>query len=64
MRFDAAYGMCVVRVASVLKKGIYFGTINVAPYAFRTSTTIPQHMTKLSMDQVCDQPGLNVSITV
>ena len=37
---------------------------NVAPNAFRTSTIIPQYMTKFAMDQVDDQPGLNVSITV
>ena len=37
---------------------------NVAPNAFRTSTIIPQYITKFAMDQLCDQPGLNVSITV
>ena len=37
---------------------------NVAPYAFRTSTIIPQYMTKFAMDQVCDQPGLTVPTTV
>ena len=37
---------------------------NIAPNAFRTSTTIPQNITLFAMDQVCDQPGLDVSITV
>ena len=37
---------------------------NVAPIAFRTSNIITQYMTKFAMDQVCVQPGLNVSITV
>ena len=37
---------------------------NVAPSAFRTSTIIPQYVTKFAMDQVCDQPGLNVTTTV
>ena len=37
---------------------------NVAPNAPRTSNIIPQFITKFAMDQVCDQPGLNVSIAV
>ena len=37
---------------------------NGTPFAFRTSSTIPQYMTKFAMGQVCDQPGLNFSITV
>ena len=37
---------------------------NVAPNAFRPSIIIPQYMSKLAMDQVCDQPGLNASIAV
>ena len=64
VRFDRAYGACVAGVASVLNTGIYCGTKNVARNAFRTSTIKPQYMTKLAMGQVCDQPGLNVSITV
>ena len=62
--FYGAYGVCVVRVASDLNRGVYFGTSNVAPNAFRTSTLIPQHMTKFAMDKVFDLPGLNVSIAV
>ena len=37
---------------------------NVALNSFRTFTIIPQYMTKFAMDQICDLPGLNVSITV
>ena len=37
---------------------------NVTPNAFRTSTITPRYMTKFDIDQVCDQPGLNVSVTV
>ena len=36
---------------------------NVATNAYRTSSLIPQYMTKLAMVQVGDQPGLNVSRT-
>ena len=64
MRFDGAYGVYVVRVASVLNSGIFFCTNNCRPSAFRTSTIIPQYMTKFAMDQVGDKPGLKVSITV
>ena len=54
----------VVRVARFLNSDIYIVVeTNVSPNAIRTSTIIPQYMTKLAMDQVCDQPGLNVSIT-
>ena len=37
---------------------------NVAFNDHLASTTIPQYMTKFAIDQVFDQPGLNVSITV
>ena len=37
---------------------------NFAPDAARTSTIIPQYMNEFDMDHVCDQPGLNVSVTV
>ena len=62
------YGACVVRVSSVLNSGNISVNLavqtNVAPNASRTSTIIPQYMTKSAMDQVCDQPGLSASITV
>ena len=41
-----------------------FVQTNVAFYALSTSAIIPQHKTKFAMDQVCDRPGLFVSITV
>ena len=56
MRFDGAYGVYVVRVASVLNSGIYFGTFFL--------TIIPQYITKFAMEQDYVQLGLNVSITV
>ena len=37
---------------------------NVALNAPHTSTIIPQYMTKFAIDQVCDKPGVNVSMTV
>ena len=62
--FDGGYGVYVVRVASVLKVIYILVQTNVAPNAFRTSTIKPQCITKFAMDQVFDQPGRNVSITV
>ena len=37
---------------------------NVAPNAFRTSSVIPQYMTKFAMNQVYERSGLDVLITV
>ena len=31
-------------------------------FVLRTSTIIPQYMTEFAMDQVCDEPKLNVSL--
>ena len=57
---------CVCRSCSQLSQqwNIFLAQTNVAPNAFRTSTITPQYMTKFAMDQLCVQPGLNVSITV
>ena len=60
VRFYGAYGVCVIRVASFLNSGIYSLQTNFAPNASRTSSIIPQYMTKFAMDQVGDQPGLDV----
>ena len=64
MVFVVRIGVCFVIVASILNSGIYCGTKNVAPNAFRTSTMTPQYMTKFAMDQVCVKLGLNVPKTV
>ena len=63
VRFDGAWGVCVVRVASVLKSGIYFRRNRCRSLCFRNSTIIPQYMTKFAIDRVGDLPGLNVLIT-
>ena len=52
-------GVCVVRVASVLKAVYIAVQTNVAPYALRTSTIISKYMAAFAIDQL----ALNVSIT-
>ena len=58
MRFDGAYGVCVVRVPVSSRVVHIVVQTNVAPNAFRTCTIIPLYMTKFAVDQVSDQPGL------
>ena len=57
--------VCVSFVWPVLSTAVYnLLQTNDAPNALRTSTAIPQYMTKFAMDQVCDRSGLIVVITV
>ena len=56
---------CVSFAEPVFTMAVYIVVqTNVAPNALRTSALLPQYMTKFAIDQVCDQPWLNVSIKV
>ena len=64
VRFDSAYGLCVVRVASFLNSGIFYGTNKCGSLCFSYFYNIPQCITKFVMDLVFVQPGLIASLTV
>ena len=50
VRFDGAYGVCGVCVASALNMCIENATNKCSSKYFRTSTIIPQYMTKFAME--------------